>query len=119
MSNDIGTLRNDTERKFQEGTTNVGGVSDSLNDRIDAHVVATRKLTDRISQEANGRAGQTGTDVITYRYNMYTAQMDPTLTGSELMVHRIHMTDEGATTLAAGSKTDGGVVIGHKTAAYP
>jgi len=45
LSNDIGTLRNDTERKFQEVTTTIGGVIDSLNERIDAHVVATRKMT--------------------------------------------------------------------------
>jgi len=52
------TLRNDTERKIQEVTTAVGGVSDSLNARIHAHVVATGKMTDRISQETNGRARQ-------------------------------------------------------------
>jgi len=57
LSSDICTLRNDTDRKFQEVTTTIGGVSDSLNERIDAHVVATRKMTDRISQEKNGRAG--------------------------------------------------------------
>ena len=44
--------------------------------------------------------------------------MDPTLTGGELMVCRVDKTDKGATTLAGGSKKDGGVVIGHKTAAY-
>jgi len=44
--------------------------------------------------------------------------MDPTLTGGKLTVRRIEKTDEGATTLAGGSKKDGGVVIGHKTAAY-
>jgi len=60
---------------------------------------------------------QTGTDVITYRYNMYN--MDPTLTGSELIIRQIDMTDEGATTLAGGSKKDAGIVTGHKTAAYP
>jgi hypothetical protein len=48
------TLQN--ERKIQEVTTTVGGVSDSLNTRIHAHVVATRKMTDRISQETNDRA---------------------------------------------------------------
>jgi len=60
-------LRNDTESKSQESTTSVGGVSDSLNERIDAHVVATRKLTDRISQEANGRAGHLLDDIKDYR----------------------------------------------------
>ena len=49
-------LRNDTERKIQEVTTAVRGFSDSLNEWIDVHVVATRKMTDRISQETNGRA---------------------------------------------------------------
>jgi len=45
LSTDICTLRNGTERKIQEVTTTVGGVSDSLNEGIDAHVVATRKKT--------------------------------------------------------------------------
>jgi len=50
------TLRNDTERKIQEVTTTVGGVSDSMNQRIDARVVVSRKMTDRLPQETNGRA---------------------------------------------------------------
>jgi hypothetical protein len=50
------TLRNDTERKIQEVTATIGGVSDTLHERIDAHVVATKKMTDRISQETNARA---------------------------------------------------------------
>jgi len=45
--------------------------------------------------------------------------MDPTLTGRELMVRRIDTTEEGVTTLAGGSRKDGGIAIGHKTAAYP
>jgi len=49
-------LRNDTERKIQEVTTTVGGVSDSMNQRIDARVVVSRKMTDRLPQETNGRA---------------------------------------------------------------
>ena len=49
-------LRNDTEIKFQEVTRTIGCVSDALNERIDAHVVATRKMRDRISQEMNSRA---------------------------------------------------------------
>ena len=53
LSSDICTLRSDTEHKFQEVTRTIGGVSDSLNERIDTHVVATRKVTDRISQEMN------------------------------------------------------------------
>jgi len=47
-----------------------------------------------------GVIGQTGTDVITYRYNMYNVRMDPNLTSIELMIRQIDMTDEGATTLA-------------------
>jgi len=39
------TLRNDTERKILIVTTTVGGVSDSLNERINAHAVATREMT--------------------------------------------------------------------------
>ena len=56
LSSDNCPLRNDTEIKFQEVTRTLGGVSDALNERIDAHVVATRKMTDRISQEMNARA---------------------------------------------------------------
>ena len=67
LSNDIGTLRNDTERHFQEVTTTIGGVSDSLNERIDEHVVATRKMTDRISQETNAIAGHLLDDIKEYR----------------------------------------------------
>jgi len=62
LSSDICTLRNDTERKFQEFTTTIG-LSDSLNERIDAHVVATRKMTDRISQETNASAGHLLDDI--------------------------------------------------------
>jgi hypothetical protein len=51
LSTDICTLRNDTERKIQEVTKTIGGVSDSLNERFDAHVIATRKMTERVSQE--------------------------------------------------------------------
>jgi TRAP-type C4-dicarboxylate transport system substrate-binding protein len=43
LSSDICTLRSVTERKFQEVTRTIGCVSDALNERIDAHVVATRK----------------------------------------------------------------------------
>jgi hypothetical protein len=63
--------------------------------------------------------GQTGTDVIVYGFSMYNTRMDPALTGSELMVNRLNTTEEGATTVAGGSKKDGGVAIGHKTAACP
>jgi len=34
LSTDVCNLRNDTERKIQEVTTTVGGVSDSLNERM-------------------------------------------------------------------------------------
>jgi hypothetical protein len=57
LSNDICTSHNDTEHKFQEVTRTIGGVSDALNERIDEPVVATRKITDRISQEMNARSG--------------------------------------------------------------
>jgi len=67
LSSDICTLRNYTERKFQEVTTTVGGVSDSLNERIDAHVVAPRKMTNKISQETNARAGHLVDDIKEYR----------------------------------------------------
>lgn len=62
LSTDICTLRNDTEHKIQEVTTTIGGVSDSLNERIDAHV-ATKKMSDRISQETNARAGHLFDDI--------------------------------------------------------
>jgi len=67
LSNDIGTLRNDTERKFQEFTAAIGGVSVSLNERIDTHVVATSKMTDRISQEKNAIAVHRLDDITEYR----------------------------------------------------
>jgi len=38
-----------------------------LNERIDAHVVATRKITNRISQETKARAGHLGDDIKEYR----------------------------------------------------
>jgi len=67
LSNVIGTLRNDTERKFQEFTATIGGVSVSLNERIDTHVVATSKMTDRISQETNAIAVHRLDDITEYR----------------------------------------------------
>ena len=60
-------MGNDTERKFQEVTATRGDVRDSLNERIDAHVVATRKMTDRLSQETNARAGRLLDDIKKYR----------------------------------------------------
>ena len=58
LSNDIRTLRDDTENKFQEVTKTIGGISDAMNERVDAHVVATRKMTDKIYQEMNARSGR-------------------------------------------------------------
>jgi hypothetical protein len=57
--------------------------------------------------------------VIAYGYSTYNTRMDPTLTGRELIIRRIDTTEEGATTLAGGSKKDGDIAIGHKTVAYP
>ena len=37
------TMRNDAEHKIPKVTKTIEGVSDSLNERIDTHVVATRK----------------------------------------------------------------------------
>jgi len=50
LSNDIRTLRSDTEHKFQEVTRTIGGLSDALNERIDAHVVATSKAQNSIEK---------------------------------------------------------------------
>ena len=58
MSSYICTLSNDTEHKFQEVTRTIGGLSDALNERMDAHVVATSKVTERISEEMNARSGR-------------------------------------------------------------
>jgi len=55
-SSDICTSRYDTQRNFQEVIRTIGGVSDARNERIDAHVVATRKMR-RISQKINARWG--------------------------------------------------------------
>lgn len=38
-----------------------------MNERIDTHVVATRKMTDRISQETNARARHLLDDIKEYR----------------------------------------------------
>jgi len=67
MSSDICTLQNDTENKFQEVTRAIGGVNDAMNERIDAHVVATRKVTDGISQEMDARSGLLRYDMKEYR----------------------------------------------------
>jgi ElaB/YqjD/DUF883 family membrane-anchored ribosome-binding protein len=67
LSSEICTLRGDTENKLQEVTKTIGGISNALNERIDAHVVATRKVTDRISQELNARSGYLLDDMKDYR----------------------------------------------------
>ena len=67
LSSDICTLRNDTAHKFQEVTRTIRGVSDALNERIGTHVVATRKMIDRISQEMNARSGHILDDMKEYR----------------------------------------------------
>src|SRR5215469_3549138 len=67
LSSDVCTLRNDTESKFQEVTKTVGSISDATNERIDAHVVATRKMTDSISQEMNASSGRLLNDMREYR----------------------------------------------------
>ena len=41
------------------------------------------------------------------------------MTGSKLTVRRIDTTEEGTATLAEGNKKNGGVAVGHTTAAYP
>ena len=51
LSGDICTLRGDTERKVQEVSRTIGGISNALIERIDAHMVDTKKMTERISQE--------------------------------------------------------------------
>jgi hypothetical protein len=56
LSNDFCTLRNDTEIKFQEVTKTIEGVTDALNEGINAHVVTTINMTDRISEEMNAGA---------------------------------------------------------------
>ena len=66
MSSDICTLSNDTEHKFQEVTRTIG-LSDALNERMGAHVVATSKVTDRISEEMNARSGRLLDSVKEYR----------------------------------------------------
>jgi hypothetical protein len=67
LSNDICTLRSDTEHKFQEVTKTIGGISVATNEKIGVHVIATRKLTDRISQEMNARSGHLFDDMKEYR----------------------------------------------------
>ena len=47
LSSDTYTLCSDIEHKLQEVTRTVGGVSDVLNERIDAHLVPTRKMAER------------------------------------------------------------------------
>ena len=67
LSTDICALRNETERKIQEVTTTIGSVSVSLIERIDVHVVVTRKITERVTQETNARAGHLFDDIKAYK----------------------------------------------------
>jgi len=67
MSSGICTLQNDTENKFQEVTRAIEGVNGAMNERIDAHVVATRRVTDRIFQEMNVRSAHLLDDIKEYR----------------------------------------------------
>src|SRR5215510_15773404 len=67
LSGEICNLRDDTENKFQEVTRTIDGINDGLNEKIDAHVVATRKVTDRISQELNANSGRLLDDMKCYK----------------------------------------------------
>jgi len=67
LSCEICNLRDDTENKFQEVTRTIVGINDGLNEKIDAHVVATRKVTDRISQELNANSGRLLDDMKCYK----------------------------------------------------
>jgi hypothetical protein len=60
-------LRNDIKNQFQEVTKTRAGVSDALNERIDAHVVASRKVRDRISEGMNARSRRLLDDMKDYR----------------------------------------------------
>jgi hypothetical protein len=57
LSNDICTSSIGTEHKIQEVTRTIGGISYAMNERIDAHMIASIKLTNRIPQETNARLG--------------------------------------------------------------
>ena len=67
LTGEICTLRNDCENKFQEVAGTIGGINDVLHEKIDAHVVASRKVTDRISQELNAREGHIHEDMKGYK----------------------------------------------------
>ena len=55
LTNDISTLRNNTESKLQKVTRTIEGISETLNERINAHAVTTKELTDKISDETNAK----------------------------------------------------------------
>jgi cell division septum initiation protein DivIVA len=89
LSRDICTLRNDTEHKLPEITRTIGSLSDASNERMDAHVVATSKVTNRISEEMNASSGRLLDGVKEYRietenslkefrqnYNLFREQMN-------------------------------------------
>jgi hypothetical protein len=54
-----------------------------------------------------------------YGYSMCNTRMGPTMTGGQHTVRRIDTTEHGTTTLAGGNKKNGGLAVGHTTAAYP
>jgi hypothetical protein len=60
---EICTLRKDCENKFQEVAGTIGGINDVLHEKIDAHVVATKKVTDRISRELDAKEGRIREDI--------------------------------------------------------
>jgi F0F1-type ATP synthase membrane subunit b/b' len=45
----------------------IGGINDVLHEKIDARVVVSKKVTDRISQELNARAGRLLEDMKGYK----------------------------------------------------
>jgi hypothetical protein len=67
LTGEICILRNNCENKFQEVAGTIGGINDVLHEKIDAHMVASRKVTDRISQELYGRAGRILEDMKGYK----------------------------------------------------
>jgi predicted nucleic acid-binding Zn-ribbon protein len=56
-----------TENKFQEVAGTVGCINHVLHEKIDAHVVASRKVTDSISQELNAREVRLHEDMKDYK----------------------------------------------------
>jgi len=67
LSNDINTLRNNTEAKFQEVARTVECISETVGERINAHVVITKEVTDKLSDEMNAKSKHLITDFNEYR----------------------------------------------------